>query len=276
MDNILHVVNGDATAKILKQSSVKGAILVWREMLCEGPLDKEVGSDDFWMKRYNFFKNEFNVERLEYFDTTIKKIVQLEDLEGINEVVLWFEYDLFCQVNFLALCSYLLKSFRKDVTYSLVYVGYEKGKDNLQTLSDYTSSEYPKLLERKIKITKANLEFANECWKVYVENNIEKLQKYNFKHSKFRYLQKAMEQHLKTVPSENGLNEIENKILHIIAEKTYSEKEIVARLLIWQQAETVYGFGDLQYFNYLKKLSDYYQVEDKTYSLNKLGKSKIQ
>ncbi|MDV7186260.1 DUF1835 domain-containing protein [Lutibacter sp. TH_r2] len=275
MDNILHVVNGDSTAKILKESNIQGDILVWHEMLCEGPLDKEVGSDTFWMNRYNFFKNEFNVERLEYFDKTIKKIVQLEDLEGVNEVVLWFEYDLFCQINLLATCSYLLKNYRKDVTYSLVCVGYEKGKDKLQTLSDYTSEEYPKLLENKIKITKANLEFTDKCWEVYVKNNKEELQNYKFKNPKFWYLPKAIEQHLKRFPLENGLNEIQNKILQIIQANSFSEKEIVRELLLWQNAETVYGFGDLQYFNYLKKLSDYYQVKDEIYSLNKLGKSKI-
>lgn len=274
MNNILHVVNGDSTAEILKQSNLTGEIIVWREMLCEGPLEKEVGSDNFWRNRYDYFKNNFGVEQLEYYDKTIKEILKLEDLEGVNEVVLWFEFDLFCQINLIASLSYLLKSFRKDVKYSLVCVGYEKGKEKLQTLSNYTPDEYPKLLEKNYNISKKNLEFAHECWKVYVENDKDKLQEYNFKNSKFWYLPKAIEEHLKRFPQKNGLNEIENKILQIINKNSFSRKQIVKELLIWQDDETVYGFGDLQYFNYLKKLSEYYHIKDEIYTLNELGKSK--
>lgn len=274
MNKIIHVLNGDVTAEILKDTNIEGDILVWREMLCEGKLDKVVGSDDFWMNRYGFFK-EFGIERLDYYDKTIKEIIKLEDLEGINEVVLWFEFDLFCQINLMALCSYLLQSFRKDVTYSLVCAGYEKGKEKLQSLSDYTPKEFSELLGHKINISKSNLEFADEVWKIYVRNDKEEFQNFNFKHQKFRYLQKAIEQHLKRFPQENNLNEIDVKILQLINENSFSEKEIVRQLLIWQQVETVYGFGDVQYFSYLRKLSKYYQVTGEVYQLNEIGLKKL-
>ena len=103
----------------------------------------------------------------------------------------------------------------------------------------------------------------------------EEIENYSFKHSKFRYLQIAMEQHLKRFPVENGLNEIENKILQIINENSFSEREIVRELLIWQQTETVYGFGDLQYFNYLKILKEYFEVENNIYSLSEAGNLKL-
>ena len=273
MAKTLHITNGDSTAEILRRTTLKGEILVWRELLCNGPICEDVGSDDFWMNRYAYFEKELGVSKLEYFDKTIKEIVQLEDVEGFEEIVLWFEFDLFCQVNLMALCSYLLKSFRKDITYYLVCVGAEKGKDKLQSLSDYSYREYPKLLERKIKITRHNLEFADKCWKVYVENSKEKLQKFNFKHSKFRYLQNAMEQHLKTFPAKNGLNQIQNKILEIMSSKPLTAQEIVRELLFWQAHKTVYGFGDLQYFQYLNKLKEYYVIKDPNYYLNTEGKA---
>ena len=94
MAKVLHILNGDSTASILKQTSIEGDIVVWREMLCEGPLCKEVGSDEFWMQRYDYFKDELGVSKLEYFDKTIREIVQLEEVSDYNEVVLWFEYDL--------------------------------------------------------------------------------------------------------------------------------------------------------------------------------------
>jgi hypothetical protein len=277
MAKTLHIVNGDNTAEILKQTNLFGDILVWREMLCEGPICKLVSSDEFWKLRYAYFEENYGVSKLEYFDKTIKEIIQLDNLEGYTEVVLWFEFDLFCQVNLMALCTYLLTSFRKDIAYGLVCTGKVKGKERMQSLADFSTEEFPKLYENKLKITRHNLLFAEACWTIFVENNIEKLTAFNFnKSSKFKYFQLAMNQYLKTFPAENGLNEIQQKTLEIINSEPLTANEIVYKLLIWQQQETVYGFGDLQYFQTLKTLKKYYKIVDSTYYLNDEGLSKIE
>ncbi|WP_456378339.1 DUF1835 domain-containing protein [Lutibacter sp.] len=276
MTKTIHVLNSDSTAQILEKSKIKGAIVVWREMLCEGALHKEVGSDEFWIKRYSYFEKEVGIERIDYFDTTIKEIVKLEDVSNYNEVVLWFEYDLFCQVNLLALCTYLLDNYVKKATYYLVCTENEKGTKHLQSLSNYSSEEFTTLYNTKITLSKANLEYAKTCWNVYVENNFEELKNFNFnKTSKFQYLQQTMKQHLLRFKSENGLNQIENKVLEIINLNLFSKREIIENLLTWQQKETIYGFGDLQFFIYLKKLKKYYTIKDKKYYLNEKGYAKI-
>lgn len=277
MTKTLHILNGDSTAEIFSKSSILGDIIVWREMLCEGSIQDEIGSDDFWKSRYTFFENEFDIKKLEYYDKTIKEIVKLDDLSNYNEVVLWFEYDLFCQVNLLALCTYLLKSFRKDINYYLVCTGKEKGKNQLQSLSDYNSKDYKFLFENKLKLTKNNLLFAETCWNLYVENDFEKLKNFDFnKSSKFAYLQLAINQHLQRFSKQNGLNQIENKILEIINSGLTDKNQIVKQLLLWQHKETIYGFGDLQYFRLLKKLKPYYTNENDVILLNIKGIGLIQ
>lgn len=274
MSKTIHVLNDDSTTQILEKSGIKGDVVVWRELLCDGPLHKEVGSDEFWTKRYTYFKNEFAVERLEYYDKTIKKIIQLEDVSDYDNVVLWFKYDLFYQVNLLALCAYLLDNYVKKTNYYLICTG--KEKDQLQPLPNYSPEEFTILYNHKISLSKTNLEFAKESWKLYVENNKEKLKSFDFNQSsKFKYLQLAINQHLLRFPSENGLNQIENKILEIINSSLLSTKEIVGYLLLWQQKETVYGFGDIQYFQYLKKLEKYYTIKEDKYYLNEMGYAKI-
>lgn len=276
MNKTLHIVNGDSTSQILAKSAIEGDIIVWREMLCEGELHKEVGSDEFWMARYSFFENELGVSKLDYYDKTIKEIIKIEEIANYNKVILWFEYDLFCQVNLMALCTYLLEFYRKDTLYSLVCTGKEKGKTDLQTLSDYSPEEYPNLLENKVPVSRNNLLFAQECWNLYVENDTEKLKEFNFnKRSKFGYLQMAIDQHLQRLPQQNGLNQIENKILKIINLNDLTENKIVKELLHWQQKETVYGFGDLQYSLTLKKLEKYYTIDNEIFSLNAKGKEII-
>ncbi|SFS63693.1 DUF1835 domain-containing protein [Lutibacter maritimus] len=276
MTNSIHVLNGDAILPIFQKSGIKGDIVICREMFCEGPILEQVASDDFWKQRYAFFEKYFSIGKLEYFDKTIKEILKIEDLAVYDEIVLWFEYDLFCQVNLLAMCSFLLQNYRKDVTYNLVCTGRVKGKTKLHSLSDFSSEEYVALYKNKVKLTKNNLIFADQAWKLYVQNNYKELSDFNFsKTGKFTYLQAAINQHLKRFPQENGFNEIENKILQIIASEALSSEKIVQKLLFWQNENTVYGFGDVQFFAYLKELNNFFFVDDEKYYLNENGKRKL-
>ena len=77
-----------------------------------------------------------------------------------------------------------------------------------------------------------------------------------------------MDQHLQRFPKGNGLNQIENKIIEIIKTSALTSNEIVRSLLVWQKDNTLYGFGDIQYFMYLKKLNGYYEIKDSKYYLN--------
>ena len=273
MSKTLHILNGDSTAQIMERSSIAGDVIVWREMLCEGPLQKEVGSDKFWTSRYSFFENELGISRLEYYDKTISEIIKIEDIANYKEVVLWFEFDLFCQINLLALCTYLLKFYRKDVKFSLICTGKEDGKNALQSLSDYNPEDYQKLLANRITLSRNNLLFAVECWNLYVENDRKELEEFDFNKSlKFKYLQLAINQHLERFPKQNGLDQIDNKILELINFDPLTKKDLIRNLLLWQKKETVYGFGDLQYQLALEKLKTYYIIKNGKYMLNENGK----
>lgn len=273
MTDILHILNSDSTHEIFKQTSITGDVVVWREMLCEGAVVKDVGSDPFWKERYSYFENELRVEKLEYYDKTIKEIIRLQDISNYKEVVLWFEYDLFCQVNLIALCTYLLKSYRKDIRYFLVCSGREKGENQLQSLADYSPNEYKVLYQNKTRISRNHLLFAQNAWEIYVEDDINTLKTFDFNQSKkFVYLQAAIDQHLLRFKDENGLNQIDYKILNLIKSGIYNENELIKELLLWQKEQTVYGFVNIQYNNYIKKLSDFILVENSRMKLNKKGK----
>jgi len=147
--------------------------------------------------------------------------------------------------------------------------GKVKEKEQLHSLSDFSPAEFSTLYKNKVKLTKHNLFFAEQCWNIYTENNEEKLKEFDFnKCIKFNYLQSAMDQHLQRFPKGNGLNQIENKIIEIIKTSALTSNEIVRLLWLWQKEHTLYGFGDIQYFMYLKKLNGYYEIKDSKYYLN--------
>ncbi len=276
MTKTLHILNGDSTLEKFTKSNLEGDTLIWREMLCEGKISYEIGTDAFWKSRYDFFESNFKVSKLDYYDKTISEIIKLDDLSNYSEIILWFEYDLFCQINLLAACTYLLKSFRKDINYYLICTGKEKGKSELQTLSDYSSSNFKTLFLNKIKITRNNLLFAEKCWSLFSQNDLKKLKEFDFNQNpKFAYLQAAINQHLKRFPNKNGFNQIENKIISLIDSGLTDKNKIVKQLLIWQKKETVYGFTDMQYVRVIKSLKSYYFNENNVILLNGKGKKLI-
>ncbi len=269
--NTLHIVNGDSTAAILQQSSLSGHLLVWREMLCEGPLAKNIDSDLFWTQRYAYFEENYQISRIEYFDKTIKEILKIHEIADYEEVVLWFEYDLFCQINLLGLLTYLLNYYNKSVRYRLVCVGH-KSLNNKHLLSDYSPEEYSLLYENRLKISRNDLRFAQEAWQVYATNKKEQLKSFDFSvNKKFPYLSKAIAAHLNRFPDKTNLNQQQKKILSLIAHQKLTKKDLLHQLLTWQREKTVYGFGDLQYDKMIDHLKPYYDVEDTIYVINKLG-----
>lgn len=190
MSKTLHVFCSKEALTIFNNSTIEGDTLLFNEKLTEGPLVKDVFSDSFWSKRYSFFENTYEVSKVNYFDTTIKPILQLEDVSAYTEVVLWLDYTKFSQVNLIALGSFLAQNFSKNVQYFLVCSGKHKGKTELQELTNYTSSEFPILYNYKVKITLPNLEYLHTCWEAFATNDTHF--KYDEFANKFRYLQNAI------------------------------------------------------------------------------------
>ena len=119
------------------------------------------------------------------------------------------------------------------VSLTIKNTGKVKGKSQLQSLLDFSLNEFGNLYENKVRISKSNLVYADQCWHVFAENNYEKLQEFNFnKSKKFAYFQLAINQHLKRFSDEKGLNEIDYKILETINNEALTENEIVRNLLI--------------------------------------------
>lgn len=250
----LHITNGDYTTKRLKKLNFEGQIITWREMLCEGKTTVEVGSEDFWRTRFDFFKSSYKVSKQKFIDYTVKEYRNLCNQKQQDEIVLWFEYDLFCQINMLAVISWL-KRYRKGRQISLVCSGKIKTQEKLVGLGELSDNQLKKHYKNKVILTQDDIEYADYIWQLYCSDSplqLENASKSN-KNSIFNYLEEAIKSHLLRFPSiKNGLNHIENGILETVKNNQFNTKnQLVANLLANQEN---YGFGDTQYFNKIEQL----------------------
>jgi hypothetical protein len=222
-------------------------------MLCEGKTVTNVGSEAFWKTRFDFLHKNYNVSKSWFVEKTLKEYRSLCNHKQEDEIILWFEYDLFCQINMLAVISWL-KSHRRHVQISLVCSGNEDGTDHLYALNELGDDQIKKLFKKRVELSQDDIEFADYVWQLYCSDNPIRLEHLtDFDQYQFKYLGEALKTHLKRFPTiKNGLNEIENRVLHVAAEeKPKSRKQLLGTLLTDQGW---YGFGDSQYERILKNL----------------------
>lgn len=254
MNSVLHITNGDTTTQLLNKLKINGKIITWREMLCEGQTTTEVGSESFWRTRFEFLKSSYKVTKKTFIDYTLKEYRSLCNQKNQDEIVLWFEHDLFCQVNMLAVISWL-KRFRKGRKISLIQSGFIGVSKKLRSLSELTNNQINKLYDNRIELSIDDIEYADYIWQLYCSDSpirLETVHKFN-PMSPFVYIEKAVRAHLLRFPSvENGLNKIENTILNTVKEQELKNKEELVSILLKNQKK--YGFGDIQYLNKINEL----------------------
>lgn len=273
--SILHITNGDTTTNYLKKLNFSGEFITWREMLCEGKTTPDVGSESFWKNRYDFFKTSYKVSKQKFIDYTVKEYRSLCNKKDQNEIVLWFEYDLFCQINMIAVISWL-KRYRKGHNISLVCSGKVGNYKNMFGLCELNEKQIHNHYNNRIELNQDDIEYADYIWQLYCSDSplrLETIYKIN-PNSPFQYLASAIEAHLQRFPSiENGLNKIENKILDTaIHKKPASKQELIKHLL---KEQNVYGFGDIQYENKITELRKLFHSFNPI-KLSKKGKNVLQ
>ena len=110
----IHVLAGDALAESFKNCAIEGEIIVCRECLVEGDV-KAASLEEFWQTRAAFITNNYGEKEEEYFQNSVSEFEKLKALATSDtEVNLWFEFELFCQVN-LWFCLYLLQESKAKI-----------------------------------------------------------------------------------------------------------------------------------------------------------------
>lgn len=259
MSSLLHITNGDSLTDRLRSIDLKGDIITWREMLCEGKTLTNVGSETFWKTRFEFLNKNYKVSKSWFIEKTLKEYRSLCNHKQQDEIVLWFEYDLFCQINMLAVISWL-KTHRKYAKISLVSCGKEDNTDKMYNFGELKDDYLEHLYEQRTELKQDDIEYADYVWQLYCSDNPIRLENLtDFDNYRFDYLSGAITAHLKRFPTiRNGLNDLENHILQLsVDQKPKSKKELVTTVL---SDQGLYGFGDTQIDRIITTLKPLYHT----------------
>lgn len=253
--NTLHILNGDSTAQSFAGTGLEGDVLVWREVLSEGPLIENITSAEFWKGRSEWISEAFGEAPVNYKQNVLGELARLD--EHYDEVNLWFEFDLHCQVNMLGVMNYLKQ--KTDLSQPAIFLicpDDYPGKEDFRGMGELTAEELEYLYDViRTQLSEIDFIVAAEAWRIYVSADAEILKSY-LNDTQFwgslHCLKPALAAQLKRLQvNEKGLNYIEQKLLGIYHKGYHTWPEILS--LFWQ-TEKIFGMGDMEIDLYLKKL----------------------
>ena len=253
MSSQLHITNGDILTNKLSTLKLEGDIITWREMLCEGKTETNVGSESFWKTRFEFLNKNYKISKSWFIDKTLKEYRTLCNHKQEDRIVLWFDFDLFDQINMLAVISWL-KTHRPYAEISLVSSEGDDDSLDIMGLGELTDEQLRKLYTNRTLLTQDDIEYADYVWQLYCSDNPIRLENLkDFDSFQFTHLSGAIEAHLMRFPTiRNGLNEVENNILRLARNAKPKTKLELLNTVLRNQGR--YGFGDTQYERVITKL----------------------
>ncbi|MBT2657910.1 AraC family transcriptional regulator [Bacillus sp. ISL-18] len=103
----LHILNGQAMYNFYKETDfLKGELMVpFNEAMCYGSTCKDLFSPEF----IDIRAKVHHVTREQYTEHTILPLYPLINKE-FTDIVLWFDADMFCQINLLTVLAWLDKA----------------------------------------------------------------------------------------------------------------------------------------------------------------------
>ena len=102
----LNITNGDSAAGTMSEAGVEGKIIAWRDVLHEGPVDASLSLEELSKQRARFIAGN-NWDDFSHVsgDFTERDRV-IRHLDYFDEVVLWFEDDLYDQLQLIQLLDF--------------------------------------------------------------------------------------------------------------------------------------------------------------------------
>ncbi|HVI46279.1 MAG TPA: DUF1835 domain-containing protein [Chitinophaga sp.] len=230
----LHVLNGDVTLTLFRQSKVPGEMVVCREMMCEGKIKHTKDPERLLESRAKHLEFHYGIDKQTYQNNVVEELEKLKDSSSFEEVILWFEYDLFCQINLLFILYYIRSKADKLPLISIVDLPHH-----------VEASAFNLLMEKRVRLMPQDLQFADDAWDAYCMDTpqaletISKLNPGNLVH-----LPQAIHAHLQRFPDvHNGLSFIESYFLRKLDVGKYRWQDLYS--LFWNE-QKIYGFGDFQ------------------------------
>ena len=213
MESIVHVCNGDSTADSLSLADLPGEIRVWADALDQGPV-LPVPDAEHWRLRGEFW----NSRGLRDFDGRLAAYDHgVDEAAGAEELILWFEHDLFDQ---LALIRLLARLARRGLPAPLTIVSIDRHPEvpNFLGLGQLQPEQLAALWPRRTPLSRDAIDEAVTAWIAITAADPRALPFLTKRIKALPFLAGALERQLEELPDPtSGLSRTERQVLAAVA-----------------------------------------------------------
>lgn len=212
----LHITNGDAAAVPLRASGVQGTVMAWQDVLHEGPVPAGLSLEELASVRARFLAGCPGGLRYERVLADLRKRdAQLRQFKRFEEVILWFEADLYDQLQLLQLLGWFGQRELGGTRLSLICIGSFPGVVPFHGLGQLSPQQLGSLFETRHPVSRAELELGRQGWDAFCSDQPRSLQSLLKEDlSALPYLRGALMRHLEQYPAtDDGLSRSERQIL---------------------------------------------------------------
>jgi hypothetical protein len=210
---MLHVANGSTTTRLIKASGLSGRTLSWADSLYDGPVpdvpDKEL------VRIRAIFHDSPEQPLAGNIDAFTAWRRAIDDRGAYDELVLWFEHDLFDQLNLIHVLSYLGRGHAITKPVSLVTLDRFDGMPDFKGLGQLTPADIAGLFGIRQPVTESQIVLAKRAWGAFRASDPRSLEALLVTDSSaLPFLAAALRRHLEEFPSDvDGLSRSERRIL---------------------------------------------------------------
>ncbi|HEU4557285.1 MAG TPA: DUF1835 domain-containing protein [Longimicrobium sp.] len=203
---MLHITNGDAAGDLLRGLGI-GEVLCWRDVLHDGPVPAGLDLPGLSAVRARFIGNGLDED--EVARDFAERDATLAGCRNRDEVVLWFEHDLYDQLQLIQVLDWFAANGRPRLT--LVCGAEYLGHSEPARLAERFSQRSP--------VTTEQLALGAAAWNAFRSPDPTAITRLLEDDTlELPYLSDALARHLEQFPSTaNGLSRSEHQALQVIA-----------------------------------------------------------
>jgi len=211
MRNILNITNGDCAVEIMKKANLPGVFLPWRDVLHEGPVPENLSLEELSKVRAQFIIDRSWGLPEEIIESFIQRDNDLKSFRKYEKVILWFEHDLYDQLQIIQILDWFHKNSPGEVELSIICTDQYLGRLSPEEMKEISKYEEP--------IRDAHLKLSSKAWCAFRSSSPEKwCELLNTDTSVLPFLQGAIVRLLEEYPScSNGLSRTAEQALKVIS-----------------------------------------------------------
>jgi hypothetical protein len=216
---MLHITNGDSVTGTFRQVRFPGTYLAWRDSLHDGPVPQTATLNELSDVRAQtlagFGWGDPEKMRADF----ASRDRTLQDFRKHQDVVLWFEHDLYDQLQLIQLLDWFEQQDLEGINLDLVQIDSYPGVRPFYGLGQLSGPQLARLFPMRKRVTHTQRSIATEAWRAFrAEDPTDLAAIAQQKFDEMPFLAAALVRFLEEYPgTSDGLSRTERQILQAVA-----------------------------------------------------------